>query len=116
MNKAKQKTPDYEIPGSFDLRAHARSRHAWELGAGDAIEAIVAFRGRSGVASAAARLGEEVEGHPDRRRFRIRRSDAFARWLLSFGGDVVPVAPREIVAEYQGLVRETLAHHGAAPR
>jgi hypothetical protein len=26
------------------------------------------------------------------------------------------VAPREIVAEYQGLVREALAHHGAAPR
>jgi proteasome accessory factor B len=107
VNSTRPKAPDYEIPGSFDLREHARSRHAWELGAGDAVEAIVVFRRRT-------RLGEAVEGQPDRRRFRIRRSDAFARWLLSFGGDAVPVSPREIVAEYQGLVRETLAHHSAA--
>ena len=50
-------------------------------------------RSRSGAAAAALRLGEAVDGHPDRRRFRIRRTDAFARWLLSFGGDLVPVSP-----------------------
>ena len=115
VNKPKPKAPDYEIPESFHLREHARSRHAWELGAGDAVEATVAFRARTGAASAAFRLGEAVEGHPDRRRFRVRRTDAFARWLLSFGGDLVPVAPREIVDEYHGLVRETLAHHAAGP-
>ena len=113
LNKTKQKTPDYEIPPSFRLRDHARSRHAWELGAGDAADAVVLFRSRTGAAAAAFRLGEPVGGHEDRRRFRIRRPDAFARWLLSFGGDLVPVAPAEIVSEYQGLVRETLAHHTA---
>ena len=64
-----------------------------------------------GAAATALRLGEEVPGHPDRRHFRVRRSDAFARWLLSFGGDLVPIAPGELVDEYRGLVRETLAHH-----
>jgi len=104
-------TPDYEIPLGFDLRRHARSRQAWELGAGDAVVATVAFRARTGAAAAAFRLGEVVEGHPQHRRFRVRRSDAFARWLLSFAGDVVPVSPRELVDEYHGLVRETLSHH-----
>ena len=114
VNKSKQKTPDYSIPPSFRLRDHARSRQAWELGAGDAAEAVIAFRSRTGAAAAALRLGVPVPGHSDRRRFRIRRPDAFARWLLSFGGDLVPVEPPEIVQEYEGLVRETLAHHAGA--
>src|SRR4029078_13210273 len=98
------------------LREHARSRQAWEIGAGDAIEASVAFIARTGAASAAYRLGEPVEGHSERRSFRIRRSDAFVRWLLCFGGAIVPLAPREIVDDYQGLIRETLAHHRTGPR
>ncbi|HEU5041592.1 MAG TPA: WYL domain-containing protein [Gemmatimonadales bacterium] len=114
VNQSRPGTPDYEIPAGFRLREHARSRHAWELGAGDAVEAVVAFHAPTGAAAAARRLGEEVPGHPDRRRFKVRRTDAFARWLLSFGGSVVPVSPRELVAEYQGLVRETLAHHAEA--
>ncbi len=111
LDNARMKTADYDIPSSFRLCEHARSRHAWELGAGDSTDATVLFRARTGAAAAAFRLGEPVDGHPDRRRFRIRRPDAFARWLLSFGGDLVPVAPREIVEEYQGLIRETLHHH-----
>ena len=107
-------TPDYEIPATFSLREHARSRQAWELGAGDATVATVAFRARTGAAAAAFRLGEVVEGHPDRRRFRVRRADTFARWLLSFAGDVVPISPRELVDEYEGLLRETLEHHAAS--
>jgi proteasome accessory factor B len=115
LNAKRPGTPDYEIPGSFNLRDHARSRQAWELGAGDAIDAIVNFRSHTGAASAALRLGEPVNGHPDNRRFRVRRKDAFARWLPSFAGDVVPVAPRDLVDEFQGLVRETLAHHSPSP-
>ena len=111
VNQTRANSPDYAISAGFDLRSHARSRRAWELGAGDAIVATVAFRSRTGSAAAAYRLGEVVEGHPDRRHFRVRRSDAFARWLLSFGGDLVPVAPGELVSDYRGLVRETLDHH-----
>ena len=44
VNPGRPGTPDYEIPAGFDLRAHARSRQAWELGAGDAVDATVHFR------------------------------------------------------------------------
>jgi predicted DNA-binding transcriptional regulator YafY len=113
LNSSRPGTPDYSLPGDFDLRDHARSRQAWEFGAGDAIDAIVNFLSQTGASAAALRLGDAVNGHPDNRRFRVRRKDAFARWLLSFAGDVVPVSPRDLVDEYQGLVRETLAHHSA---
>jgi proteasome accessory factor B len=115
VNASKPGSPDYEIPGGFNLRTHARSRQAWELGAGDAATATILFRATTGVAAAAARLGEPVEGYPDRRRFQVRRLDAFARWLLSFAGDLEPLSPRELVDEYLGLVRETLAHHMPDP-
>lgn len=111
VNPSRPGTADYQIPNTFILRDHARSRQAWELGAGDAIDAVIRFRTSTGAAAAALRLGEPVTGHPNDRRFRVRRTDAFARWLLSFAGDVVPVSPRALVDEYQGLVRETLAHH-----
>ncbi len=108
-------TPDYEIPAGFSLQAHARSRQAWELGTGDAVTAAVALRSASGAATAAHRLGEEVEGDERLRRFRVRRIDTFARWLLSFAGDLEPVSPAQMLDEYTGLVRETLAHHAAHP-
>jgi predicted DNA-binding transcriptional regulator YafY len=115
MNSVKPDTPDYEIPAGFRLAEHARSRQAWELGDGDAVEAVVELRRAVGAAAAAARLGEPVEGHPDRRRFRVRRRDAFARWLLSFAGELVPVSPSEVVSDFQVLAAETLAHHSVLP-
>lgn len=102
--------PDYEIPAGFDLREHARSRPSWELGEGDAMMAVVEFRGESGAAAAAERLGEVASSRT--RQFRVRRVEAFTRWLLSFGGDLVPVSPPALVEEYQALVKETLVHHG----
>jgi proteasome accessory factor B len=115
VNGAKPGTPDYEIPESFRLRTHARSRQAWELGDSAAAEAVVEFRGKSGPVAAARRLGEPVEDAPDRRRFAVRRHDTFARWLLSFAGEIVPVSPPGLVAEYQELARRTLAVYGRAP-
>jgi proteasome accessory factor B len=109
VNNRRPGTPDYEIPPGFRLADHARSRQAWELGDGDAVEAVVELRGGGGAANAAARLGESVPGRPDRRRFRVRRRDAFVRWLLSFGGDIVPVEPAEIVSEYHALAGATRA-------
>jgi proteasome accessory factor B len=114
VNKRTPGTPDYEIPSGFRLREHARSKQAWELGDGDAVEAVVEFRRVDGAAMAAARLGEAVTGHPDRRRFRVRRRDAFVRWLLGFAGDVAPLAPPELVAEYEALIERTLAVYGGA--
>jgi predicted DNA-binding transcriptional regulator YafY len=107
-NTAKESTPDYEIPAGFRLRDHAKSRQAWELGDGDAVEAEVELRRGTGAATAAARLGAPVEGQPARRRFVVRRMDAFARWVLSFGGDVRPLSPESLVAECRAQAARTL--------
>ena len=104
---ARAHSPDYEIPADFDLREHARSRRAWELGAGDGMDAIVHFHRITGAARAALRLGGDVAGEPRRRVFAVRRPNAFARWLLSFAGDAEPVSPPELVAAYRSLVAET---------
>jgi proteasome accessory factor B len=111
VNQRQPSTPDYEIPADFDLRAHARSRQSWELGDDSAVEAVVEFRGESGPTIAARRLGEPVDGTPSRRRFTVRREDAFARWLLSFGGEALPLSPAELVDRYRELAQETLARY-----
>jgi proteasome accessory factor B len=113
-NKAKPQTPDYDIPVSFRLEAHARSREAWNLGDDAPVEVVVEFRGDTGAVRAAAKFGEPVRGAPAHRRFRVRRADTFARWLLSFGGDAVPMEPPEMVERFRSIARETLAVYGGA--
>jgi proteasome accessory factor B len=109
LNAAQPGTPDYAIPGSFRLREHARSRHAWELGDGDAVEVTVAFRTDVGVAASAARLGAPVPGQAEQRSFQVRRLDAFVRWLLSLGLAARPVAPAALIEEYRRQAEATLA-------
>lgn len=105
----KTATPDYEIPEAFDLREHARAKQPWELGDGDAAEVVVELRRGTGAVMAAGALGAAVDGAPNRRRFAVRRPDAFARWLLSFAGGAVPVSPPSMVEEYRRQVEATLA-------
>lgn len=107
VNAAKPQTPDFAIPPTFRLRDHAQSRHAWELGDGDAITAEVEFTGTSGPTIAAMKLGAEVAGAPDRRAFTVRRIDSFARWLLSFGGELQPVSPVAVVERFRAVARDT---------
>ena len=109
VNAKRAQSADYEIPPDFSLRKHARSRQPWELGDGDLVEAIVRFPKRTGASLSAAMLGEQIPGEPGLRRFRIRREDAFARWLLSFGGDAVPLAPPAVVKEFERQVKLTLS-------
>jgi proteasome accessory factor C len=108
VNKVRPGTPDFAVPASFSLKSHAASRQAWELGDAGSIEAIVEFRGSSGATAAARRLGEAVPDEPSQRRFRVRRVDPFARWLLSFAGEVVPVSPVEVTEAYQDLAEDAL--------
>ena len=104
---------DYEIPVDFSLREHARSRHAWDLGDLDSLEAVVEFRGTSGAAVAASALGKPDAAGSSYRRFNVRRMDSFARWLLSFAGEATPVSPDALVHEYTRLVHETQARYAA---
>ncbi len=107
VNTRRPQSADYEIPEGFTLREHARSRQPWEIGEGDLVEALVRFPRRTGATHAGANLGETVPGDAGVRRFRIRRPDAFARWLLSFGGDAVPLRPKEVVDEYRAALTAT---------
>ena len=108
VNAQKPGTPDYQIPTDFDLREHARSRQAWELGSADVIEATVEVINHNGAARAITRLGEPVAGHPNRRVFRVRRLDPFARWLLGFAGAARPLAPPALIERYRAIAQETL--------
>ena len=99
--------PEYEIPESFRLHDHARSRLAWELGDNEVVEVTVEFRGESGAAKAAAALGAPVESASTQRRFAVRRPDTFVRWLMSFAGEVIPLGPPEIIAEFRRQVEAT---------
>lgn len=116
LNTRQPGTPDYAIPEGFQLREHARSRQAWELGSADAFEAEVEVVRANGATQAVLRVGEPVPGHEHRRRFQVRRGDTFARWVLGFAGAVRPLAPPALVARCQELARETLARYegGAA--
>jgi proteasome accessory factor B len=109
VNRKRENSPDFETPADFDLSSHAGSRAAWELGDGDMVETLVEFRRGTGAARAAAALGKPVKGEPRRRQFRVRRGDAFTRWLMSFGGDAQPLEPPEMVEQFREMMRETLA-------
>jgi hypothetical protein len=65
------------------LRDHARSRHPWELGDGDAVRAVVAFEGNAGPTTAAMTLGAPVDGAPT---MRVRYSPRIARWIAEREG------------------------------
>jgi predicted DNA-binding transcriptional regulator YafY len=109
VNASRNATPDYSVPESFSLREHAASRQAWEIGDGDAFEAVVEFTGETGAVRAAAALGEPDASAPSLRRFRVRRADSFARWLFSFAGEAKPVSPQALVDEYASLGARTRA-------
>jgi proteasome accessory factor B len=109
VNTKKSETPDYEIPSTFALRDHAHSRQAWEIGDGEGFEAVVDFRGNNGAVMAASALGRPDQEDSSLRRFDVRRMDSFARWLLAFGGDAVPVEPSALVDEYRVLLDRTRA-------
>ena len=116
VNSARALTPDYEIPPTFRLKEHAFSKQAWELGGESGTEATVEVRGSSGATVAAAALGTPVSGHANQRRFPVRRPDVFARWLMSFAGEMVAVAPPALVEECRRQVAATRALYAAGRR
>jgi len=113
-NRARAQSADYDIPATFSLESHARSRDAWHLGEDAIIEAVVEFRGSSGAVRQGMKLGDAVRGSPGQRRFQVRRPDTFARWILAFGGDAVPLEPPSLVERFRAIARDTLQLYGDA--
>ena len=62
---------------------------------------------------AAAALGRPDPSAPALRRFDVRRTDSFARWLFAFAGEAKPVAPSALVDAYASVVKETRSLYGA---
>jgi hypothetical protein len=54
-----------------------------------------------------------VAGQPARRRFTVRRMDAFVRWLLALAGDARPVSPPALVEAFEAQVARTRALYAA---
>lgn len=111
VNAQKEQTPDFEIPATFDLGQHARSRQAWELGDAEQVEVVVHFAVQNGFTVPAMQLGEAMPGDPARRRFRVRRPDTFALWILGFAGDVRIETPAALHDQVRSLARATLARY-----
>jgi predicted DNA-binding transcriptional regulator YafY len=104
---------DYEIPASFDLRSMTAQAPWRERDPdGGAHEAIVEFRAITAQTIAAAALGAEIAGAPERRAYAVRDYRSFARWLLGFGGDAVPVAPPALVEELTRQAAGARARYG----
>ncbi len=95
-------THDYEIPDDFRLEAFL-DREAWELGEAEdePLQADVRFRFPACVWVARNAQGELIEECADGsavRRFEVRQTDPFLRWLLSFGGDATVTHPPELAS------------------
>ena len=115
-NTKKPQSADYEIPRDFHLAEHAATRGPWELGDDEPEDMVVEVLGATGAAGSVHSLGVAVAGYPARRRFHVRRVDSFARWVMSFAGDVVPVSPPRLREEYRAMIAATLAVYDDAAK
>ena len=73
------------------------------------MEGIVRFVSLTGETQNAHDLGSPDEADPRMRKYKIRRADVFARWLLSFAGNALPVGPKELVDEFNAQLIATTA-------
>ncbi|MDP2955033.1 MAG: WYL domain-containing protein [Longimicrobiales bacterium] len=101
-------TPDYEIPGDFDLRAYS-GRKAWELGEGPGapIQARVWFRFPRSLW--ADRNGHGTPVHEDEhgnqvRQIPVHRPEPFLRWVLSLEGDARVEGPDDLRDAFRSMV------------
>jgi len=104
-------------PRGFALAAHAASREAWELGDGEAVTVRlsvavhIALGDLPGAAPASAAVGPRARTRAAT--MQVRRLEPFLRWLLAFGGEVRPTAPRHVVQAFRDLAARTAATYGA---
>jgi hypothetical protein len=116
-----------KAPAGFSLAAHAASREAWELGDGDAVAVRLAVAPHVDAAAlpgavpiprrgrATSRTTPRSRASAQAMTIQVRRLEPFLRWVLAFGGDVRPTAPREVVDAFRALARRTVAVYEGAP-
>lgn len=114
VNPRSPSTPDYEIPGDFDLSAH-RGLDAWELGDEDA-EVTVRVRFEHPLQRWAERNGygeleSEEPGRGAIRVFRVRHVRPFLGWLLGLEGRAHVVEPADLRQELRGLAEQIESGH-----
>ncbi len=110
-NRSRPQSADFTVPDDFDLRDHARSRHAWELGDADGIDAVVEFVAHTGAAAPWLQVGAPVPGPSTRRAYPVKSLDRFVRWLMSLAGAAKPVSPPELVEAYRRALRAALRRY-----
>ncbi len=104
----------YEIPADFDVASYAR-REAWELGEEEPVACDVRFEFPLALWAERNGKGERVEELPGGaavRRFPVRQPEAFLRWLQTFLGDAVVLAPPALRAAQADLARRTVEAYG----
>jgi proteasome accessory factor B len=106
--------PEFEADPDFDVSRYAR-RQPWELGDDEPLTCDVRFEFPLSLWAERNQHGEpvrELAGGAVVRRFQVRQTGPFLRWLQSFGGDAIAVAPPELRRAQAELARETLDAYG----
>jgi predicted DNA-binding transcriptional regulator YafY len=112
INGKAPRTKDYEIPPDFSLAAAAEPVPAWALGDDAAVRVALRFSADNGMSRTARAFGHADPSMPGVVHYDVRRREVFLRWVLGMAGDAAPIAPPEVVREWEALVQRTLAVHG----
>ncbi len=115
VNEAKPRSPDFEVPASFDLRDHV-GLPAWRFDSHDPVTVLIDVRlqfrwlaeqdlGVSAVPHDADFARLEVEA---------ANTDAIVDWALAMGDKVRVVSPEDVRARVRASFEAILARHGGA--
>ncbi|HUG39838.1 MAG TPA: WYL domain-containing protein, partial [Longimicrobiales bacterium] len=104
----------YDYDPDFHISDYAR-REPWELGDDAPLSCDVRFEFPLALWAERNGHGEKVEertGGAVVRRFTVRQTEPFLRWLQSFGGAAIVEAPAEMRRAQAAMARETLEVYG----
>lgn len=111
INTKAPRTKDYEIPPDFSLATAAEPVPAWALGDDPPVQVTLHFGTDNGITRTARDLGDAVDRERDMVHYAVRRREVFLRWVLGMAGDARPIAPPDVVREWDALLERTIAVH-----
>jgi proteasome accessory factor B len=117
VNQRAPKTPDYDVPDSFDLAAYT-DRRPWELGEeAEPVRARVRFEFPRSLWASRNGYGVRVEARPggvEVRELEVHQVDPFLRWVLGQAGEAAVEAPEALRVAYDDLVQRTRAVYSSS--